>query len=285
MWLALVAGCKAAPEPRRVEAPPAVVATSTAAETPRDREALAAFAARSDPAELARAIAIWEAELAGAPRDPELLVHLARAHHFAGERLALDGDEDAALVRFSLGVGYAERALSALEPGLEEAFAAKQDPTPALARLGAPSVPAAYWWAACLGRTALLRGLTTRLEVKDRIRAAMERILELDAAFAHGGADRVLGIWFAEIPTIAGKDLARSAAHFSAARGRAPAYLPTMVAEAAFLATEQQDRAAFERVLGEVLAAPDGDDPDVAPENRLAKALAKRLLAHLDDRF
>ncbi|GAO05531.1 hypothetical protein PSR1_04445 [Anaeromyxobacter sp. PSR-1] len=39
-----------------------------------------------------------------------------------------------------------------------------------------------------------------------------------------------------------------------------------------------QDRALFERLLGEVLAPGDGGDPDRAPEREVARRRAKALL-------
>ncbi|WP_272946377.1 TRAP transporter TatT component family protein, partial [Anaeromyxobacter sp. PSR-1] len=50
------------------------------------------------------------------------------------------------------------------------------------------------------------------------------------------------------------------------------------VAEAETYAVLVQDRALFERLLGEVLAPGDGGDPDRAPEREVARRRAKALL-------
>ena len=55
--------------------------------------------------------------------------------------------------------------------------------------------------------------------------------------------------------------------------------------KADFLAVNLDDRALYTKLLEEVLAAPDGEDPDFAPENRAAKRQAKKFLALAGDRF
>jgi len=57
------------------------------------------------------------------------------------------------------------------------------------------------------------------------------------------------------------------------------------VLKADFLAVNLDDRELYTKLLEEVLAAPDGEDPDFAPENRAAKRQAKKFLALAGDRF
>jgi hypothetical protein len=57
------------------------------------------------------------------------------------------------------------------------------------------------------------------------------------------------------------------------------------VRDAETLSVLLQDRARFERLLGEVLVFDPAHAPEVAPENRLAQRLAKDLLARRDRLF
>ena len=66
---------------------------------------------------------------------------------------------------------------------------------------------------------------------------------------------------------------------------QAPEYLTTRVLQAEFLAVELDDQQMYRKLLDEVLAAPDGDNPDIAPENRAAKRRAKRMLENIADVF
>ncbi len=55
--------------------------------------------------------------------------------------------------------------------------------------------------------------------------------------------------------------------------------------EAETLAVLLQDRKRFEGLLGEVLAFDEAAAPDIVPENRIAKRLARELLARREDLF
>ena len=52
-----------------------------------------------------------------------------------------------------------------------------------------------------------------------------------------------------------------------------------------FLCTRKQDKAAFKKLLDEVIAADPKIDPAVEPENRLEQAKAKKLLSEIDEKF
>ncbi|MGA8892654.1 MAG: TRAP transporter TatT component family protein, partial [Anaeromyxobacteraceae bacterium] len=82
--------------------------------------------------------------------------------------------------------------------------------------------------------------------------------------------------WTAALPAAAGGGAARSRRHFEQARTLGPGCLLTPVAEAGSLLVLLQDRAAFDRALAEVAAAPDAD-PRWAPENAVARRLARDL--------
>jgi hypothetical protein len=217
------------------------------------------------------------------------LVRLARAYYFLADAfLSLEpgGDEDLELSTFEKGVNAGEKALLLLEPVFEQQMRADpEDFEQAIATIGAGGVPAAFWYAANLGRFASKKGLRARLFYRDRLESAMLRVLELDEKFHHHGADRFLGGFYAAIPSMAGKSFDKSREHFEKAKSSAPEYLGTWVVEAQFLAVELEDKVMYEELLRAVLAKPDGENPDFAAENRAAKRAAENMLKDIDDKF
>ena len=87
------------------------------------------------------------------------------------------------------------------------------------------------------------------------------------------------------MPSAAGGSAKDAKAHFDRARQLAPAYKLTAVVEAQSYAVLTQDRKLFEARLGEALSFSEGSVPDLAPENRLAKKLARELLGRRDRLF
>jgi hypothetical protein len=231
------------------------------------------------------AISAWEAAVERAPGHTGALTRLARAHYFLVEAhleespLPADELREASREHHQKGADAAELALLQLEPEFARAMRDKEDFVEALQWLRPGSVEAAFWYFANLSRFALDKGFSTQLFYRERVAAGLERIRELDARFCAGGADRMLGAFFASLPALSGRDLERSRQHFRAAQVLGPTYLRTYVLEAETLATREGERRHYVELLQSVLAAPAGDDPDAAPENRAAQRAAQRLLA------
>lgn len=262
-------------------------ATSTSASNAGHDAALALFAQRDDQSKLEEAIAAWEKVVAEDPRHAEALTMLSRANYFLADGfLALqDGQTEREMKTYEKGADYGERALIVLEPDFEKAMRAEQKFEDAIKNISKKGMPAAYWYAVNLGRFASKQGLSARLYYKDKLRATMERILELDPKFFYGAADRYFGAFFAILPGIAGKDLEASARHFAASLETSPEYLGTKVVKAQFLAIELDDEEMYRGLLQETLAADETDNGDIAPENRAAKRTAKKMLDEADDKF
>lgn len=276
----------AAWEKAPVDAPAAGTSTVTAGSPARD-EALEAWKKRDDRQELTRAIAALERVVEQNAGDAEALTMLARAHYFLADGfLALEaGQEKQELAVYQKGVDYGERALLLLEPGFEEKMRGGAKFEDAIKGISEKGMPAAYWYAVNLGRFATKQGLSARLYYKDKLKATMERILELDPKFFYGAADRYFGAFFAILPSIAGKDLNKSAQHFDRSLELAPEYLSTRVVKAQFLAVERDDEQLYRSLLNEVLQAQDTDNEDIAPENRAAKRTAEKMLRDAKDIF
>ncbi len=264
----------------------AKTSTSAASNAAHDA-ALALFAQRDDQAKLEASIQAWEKLVETNPNHAEALTMLSRANYFLADGfLALqEGQTDREMKTYEKGADYGERALLVLEPAFGEAMRAEKKFEDAIKGISKKGMPAAYWYAVNLGRFASKQGLSARLYYKDKLRATMERILELDPKFFYGAADRYFGAFFAILPGIAGKDLDASARHFAASLETAPEYLGTKVVKAQFLAVEHDDEDMYRELLQEVLAGEETENGDIAPENRAAKRTAKKMLDEADDKF
>ncbi|HYS80020.1 MAG TPA: TRAP transporter TatT component family protein [Anaeromyxobacteraceae bacterium] len=268
----------ASPRPSAAAAPAAPTPASSAA------TALAAGAAayveREDPARLAEALQRFREAAALAPSDPAPLVALARAEAWRGLSTPA-----AAREAWGEAARAAERALHLVAPRFGETADRGGELREAARRVEAPGAEPLYWLALATMGMGRARGMTAMLSVKDAARALMERAAALDERVDFGGPRRALGAWLATIPSAAGGGAAAARAELDRARELAPDYQLNRVRDAETLSVLLQDRARFERLLGEVIAFDPARAPAAAPENRLAQRLAKDLLARRDRLF
>ena len=238
----------------------------------------AAFAARADPARLAAAL---EAYGKAAALDPGGPADLRQARALAFRALS---DPGAAAGAWSAAARAAERTLRRLSPAWAEAIDRGAGPE-AAARVEPAGAEALYWLALASYSGAQLRGFAAVLAVKDVALAAMERAAALDERIDHAGPHRSLGAWRAALPQAAGGGVTASRAHFDRALALAPAYQLARVREAETLCVLLQDRKRFEALLGEVAAFDPAAEPEIAPENRVARERARELLRRADRLF
>jgi hypothetical protein len=116
--------------------------------------------------------------------------------------------------------------------------------------------------------------------------ALVKRSHELDPKLYNGGAAMVLGLVYASQGKAMGGDPELAKKYFdealAATGGR---YLMTKAMMARTYAVITQDRALFESLLKEVLAAPADIYPEQRLSNELAKRRAKRYLQQVEDFF
>lgn len=269
---------------------PAETHTEPAAD-PEMTRALAAWAARDDRAQLEAAIATLSDIVAREPEHIEALTLLSRAHFFLVDghlKNEAPDDLDARKLELHLaGANFGERALMLLEPEFAQSMRNDGNFIAAIGKIGPESAAAAYWYCSNLARFSVVKGLSAKLFYKDRVSSAIHRLAEVAPTFFYSAPDRYLGAYYSALPGIAGRDLGKSRRHFDLALQRAPEYLGTKLLEAEFLAVGRDDRADYERLLNEVIAGADSDDPNLAPENRAAKRTAALLLRPeaIDERF
>ena len=282
------AGRQAAWEKPNTAAAADAAGTTTATTSNFMADGDAAWAKRDDKAQTEAAIAAWEKEVAANPNNADAFTRLARAYYFlVTAHVGLDGsaDKEARKAMYQKGVDYGEKALLLVDPNFGKAMAAGGDFIEEISKIEQKSVESAYWYCTNLGRFAVESGVTVKLFYKDRVAAAMKRIQEIAPKFFYTAADRYFCAYYSALPGIAGKDVKRSEKHCDAALKGSPGYLSNHVTKADFLATELDDEDMYKKLLEQVLAAPDGEDPNSAPENRGAKRAAKKMLAEMDDVF
>ena len=239
-----------------------------------------AFAQRDDPARLSEAVTQFARAAALRPTDVRAQLSLARAQAFRAQ-----SHLDAALEATREAASAAERALRAAAPEWAAAIDRGQDPARAVAAVRPAGAEPLYWLALATMGVAQARGMVAVLAVRDAARAMMERAAELDERTDHGGPRRALGAWLAALPAAAGGGPGAAREQLERARTLAPSYQLARVREAETLAVLLQDRRRFEALLGEVLAFDGSAAPEIGPENRLAKRLARELLARRDALF
>jgi tetratricopeptide (TPR) repeat protein len=132
-----------------------------------------------------------------------------------------------------------------------------------------------FWQAANMGALAESFGLTAGIKYRGRIKAALERVIQIDPAWMQGSADRALGWWYHKVPGLFGGSEDMAETHLR----RALKYNPKSTATLYFLSEvllelgkKSEALATFQQVLDAPL------DPDWGPEDKAFKAdAAKRL--------
>lgn len=205
------------------------------------------FAERDELTRAEAAEAIWKAR----PRtDFDAAWKLARVDYWIGGHAA---QESARRAAFERGVDAATRAVS-LDPKRPEGY---------------------FWRAGNMGALAESFGITQGLKYRGRIKTDLETVLEMNAAWQQGSADRALGRWYAKVPGIFGGSDKAAEAHYRVSL----TYNANSTASLFFLAElllDHKREPEARQLLQRVVDAP--IDPDWAPEDREFKAKARALL-------
>jgi len=262
--LLALAGCSRGPSATALgpEAVDAALAEGDAAWSRRDR-----------PAELQAALSAWRRAAAARPGAPAIELRLARAEGFRALSAQLPAE---ALAAHDASSRAAERALRTVAPRFASAVEGGMPLAEAATLVEAPGAEPLYWLA--LGRFAVAQGTgpAAVLAVKDHALALMTRAAALDERLEAGGPLRALGAWSAILPSSAGGGVAAARARFDRAAELFPDEPWRRVDEARTLSVLLQDQAGFERLLGEVLSAPEAAQR--GPEQRVAQRRAREWL-------
>jgi tetratricopeptide (TPR) repeat protein len=153
------------------------------------------------------------------------------------------------------------------------AAAARGARADALSAIGKDGAEALYVEAVCDASAARARGFTLLVDRRGAVLESLRRVAELSPDLDEAGPDRELGRFLAALPAAAGGDLREAKRHLEAAIARSPDSLRNHLVYARSVAVKEQDRAAFETHLREVLR--------VSPDD----AEAKDLLIHENELF
>ena len=217
------------------------------------QEADRLYADRANLASARRAAELWAAELAGHPAAFDAAWKLARVDYWLGEHAA----ERRAFLETGIEAG---RKAVALQPNRPEGH---------------------FWIAANMGALAESFGIRAGLKYRKPVKEELETVLRLDPAFMKGSADRALGRWYFEVPSLFGGSNTKAEAHLRASL----TYDEESTVSHFFLAEllldegrKDEARAELQRVAGAAV------DPEWGPEDNDYKARAGALLRKLGTR-
>jgi predicted anti-sigma-YlaC factor YlaD len=262
-----------------------------------------AFASDDDP-ELIRQAAPFSLKLMDSllednPRHVGLLTAAAKGYtQYTYAFVQQDGDEledidiAQATVRFNRARGlymrarvYGLRGLDAAHPGMSAAL--ERDPKTSVRQAQQQDVPLLYWTAAAsAGWIGLSKDNAAAVAQVPMMEALIDRALELDEAWDAGAIHTFLIAYEPVRASRSGDAVARARAHFERAvalsKGQQAA---PYVALAESVAVGVQDRAEFQRLLGQALSV----NAEAAPQWRLANVVMQRrarwLLSRTDQLF
>lgn len=229
---------------------------------------------------LRQAIDLYEQALALDPDQPNIRAKLAQLWYEWGilsqdqkRREAFEKAKDHALATLRSNPKFVQIEK---DRGLEEAIRTADDPASLL------------WLGQSWGQLLGMINPLTALRDMPKVRAAYERVVEIDPNFFGGTALHALGALSANLAAnwlfslFTGVKLADAKPYFERAIELCPDFLENYVVYAREYATRARDRALFEDLLEFVLEAPIGDWPFW---NRIAKREAEELLARKEQLF
>jgi len=116
--------------------------------------------------------------------------------------------------------------------------------------------------------------------------ACLEFVKKVQPAYFEAGPDLALGAYYGGLPSMYGDNKQRALDHFAAVQKHSKnRHLLAKVLQAQNLAVQYEDKEMFDRLLKEVIDAPENIWPEQGLMNSLAKKKAARMIAHRKDYF
>lgn len=144
-----------------------------------------------------KALELYRQALSMLDNKYEAYWRMARIHYFIGAHTESKKEQK---TLFSQGVYYATKAV-ALEPERPDGH---------------------YWLGVNNGKVGETRGVLKSLALVKPIKAAMNKVIELDRTYEDGGADRVLGRVYFKLPGFAGGSKDKSKEHLEKSKELGP---------------------------------------------------------------
>jgi tetratricopeptide (TPR) repeat protein len=210
----------------------------------------ALYAERADPAKAQTALAKLQEAIAAGEDPYSAYWRMARLSYWIGDHTS---DNDLKKRTFQQGIDDAKKAIE----------------------LGPDKADGHFWLGVCYGVYGEAKGKLKSLSLVKPIKAEMRLVLEIDPAYDRGGADRVLGRVFHEVPGIAGGSEKKSLEHLL----KAVEYGPHVGLNLLYLADTylSLDRIEDARKTLETIVAME-PLPDLVPETAEEKAQARERL-------
>ena len=200
-----------------------------------------------------KAIECYEKALAVDTKSVKASWKLAKASHWLGVRK--EGAAEKMKI-FQKGIDATKRAIT----------------------LDEKSVESHYWLGVCYGKFGNAKGIMNSLGLVPHIKKEMNRVIELDKTYAHGGAYVVLGRVYYKLPGLAGGSNEKSLELLNKAVEVDKSHLLAHLFLAETLVALDRNSMAIKE-LKFVIDAPNQKDRE--PENADEKKQAKELLAKL----
>jgi len=220
------------------------------------------------------------------PHNERLLVTATKANGAYATVLHEDGKLERAVNMSLKARDYSISLISQLE-GLDNIHGKTlADVEKALGKVSSAQVGHLFWgaygWAIWIQYQNGAPGAMADLPVVEKI---MLRVLELDESYYYGGAHIFLGSYYGSRPQVFGGRPETSRQHFEKALLlNERKFLLTQVAYAETYARTIFDRELYLKLLAEVLQQP-LIDSEMASSNKLAKVMAEKLVARVDEFF
>ena len=251
-------------------------------------------------------IKLLETLLANAPDDRQLLTLLSRMYasysfgfvetRFDETNYLVDPSDrrakEMALLQdrvnryYEKGVGYALMALEESAPGATVAFQKVGTIMPYLDSLGRREVAPLFWYGFNLGAW-VNRNLdsVTAVSRAHVARKVMERVIELDPAYNHGGAHLFLMVYFGSRPPMMGGSQEKALTHYQEVKTIAgDNYLLPDLFYGRFCLYQQQEREGFVELMQRIAGHPASAN-GVSLYNAIARRRAAAYLAAVDTLF
>lgn len=193
-------------------------------------------------------------------------------------------DKEAQGEYYHKGAQYGERAM-ALNPAFKARVLGGEKDYECLDSLEKEDIASVYWVFANLGRWSNLKGFTTILKNKNKLKAIADWVAYKDENYYYGAGHRALGTYYAKAPSFAGGDINKAKVHFEKALKISDDYIGTKVLMAEFYAFKTQDKALFLQLLNDAVKKDVNSVPGLEFEQSVDQKKAGELLANADDMF
>jgi len=208
------------------------------------------YAQRGDLAKAKEALAKYQAALPAGEDAYGVNWRLARVEYWIGDHTP---DNNVKKQIFQQGIDYAKKAIE----------------------LAPDKVEGHFWLGVCYGVYGEAKGVLKSLALVKPIKEEMRRVLEIEPAYDKGGADRVLGRVFHEVPGFFGGSEKKSLEHLL----KAVEYGPRVGLNLLYLADTYISLGQIEKArqtLEYILTMP--PEPDLIPETEEERVQARQRL-------